>query len=75
MFELFLYSNVFIRYGHLFMSVQKQQLFQHFKTINGSFTVVSHSIFEETCILLESSFHAEWNGFCPSSIYQSICKL
>ena len=41
------------------MSVQKWQLFQHFKTINGSFSVVSNCIFEETCILLESPFHAE----------------
>ena len=41
------------------MSVQKRQLFQRYKTINGSFSVVSHCIFEETCILLESPFHAE----------------
>ena len=69
MFESFSYPNVFIRYGHLFTSVQKRQLFQRFKTINGSFSVVSHCIFEETCILLESPFHAEWNGLCPSSVY------
>ena len=69
MFELFSYSNVFIHYGRLFMSVQKRRLFQHFKTINGSFSVVSHYIFEETCILLESPFQAEWNGVCPSSVY------
>ena len=71
MFELFSYSNVFILYRRLCTSVQKWQLFQLFKTINGSFSVVSHMhcIFEETCILLEAPFHAEWNGLCPSSIY------
>ena len=69
MFESFSYSNVFIRYGRLFTSVQKRQLFQHFKTINGSFSVVSHCIFEETCILLKLPFHAERNGLGPSSIY------
>ena len=41
------------------MSVQKPKLFQRFKTINGSFTVISHCFFEETYILLESPFHAE----------------
>ena len=50
------------------MSVQKQQLFKHFKTTNGSFSVVSHCIFEVTCILLESPFHAELNGLCPNSV-------
>ena len=69
MFESFSYSNVFIRYRRLFTSVHKRQLFQLFKTINGSFSVVSHCIFEETYILLESPFYAEWNGFCPSSVY------
>ena len=69
MFESLSYFNVFIHYGHLFTSVQKRRLFQRFKTINGSFSVLSHCIFEETCILLELSFHAEWNGLCPSSVY------
>ena len=41
------------------MSAQKRQLFQRFRTINGSFSVVSHCILEETYILLESPFHAE----------------
>ena len=41
------------------MGVQKRQLFQCFKTSNGSFSVVSHCILEETCVLLESPFHAE----------------
>ena len=59
MFESFLYSNVFIQYERLFTSVQKRQIFKRFKTINGSFSVVSHCIFEKTYILLESPFHAE----------------
>ena len=59
MFESFSYSNVFIRYKRLFTSVQKWQIFKHFKTINGSFSVVSHCIFVKTYILLESPFHAE----------------
>ena len=59
MFESFLYSNVFIRYERLFTSVQKQQIFKHFKTINGSFSVVSHCIFVKSYILLESPFHVE----------------
>ena len=41
------------------MSVQTRQLFQHFKTINGSFTVLSNCILKETYILVESPFHAE----------------
>ena len=36
------------------MSVQKRQLFQRFKTINGYFTVVSNCILKETYILLQS---------------------
>ena len=59
MFESFWYSNVFVRYERLFTSVQKQQILKRFKTINGSFSVVSHFIFEKTYILLESPFHAE----------------
>ena len=51
------------------MSVKKQQLFKHFKTINGSFSVVSICIFEETCILLELPFHADLNGLCPNAVY------
>ena len=41
------------------MSVQKRQLFQRFKTINGSFTVVNNCILKETYISIESPFHAE----------------
>ena len=59
MFESFSYSNVFVRYERLFTSVQKLQFFKRFTTINGSFSVVSHCIFEKTYILLESPFHAE----------------
>ena len=59
MFESFSYSNVFIRYERLLTSVQKRQFFKHFKTINGSFSVVHHCIFEQTYILLESPFHAD----------------
>ena len=59
MFQSLSCSNVFIRCECLFTSVQKQQLFQRFKTINGSFTVVSNCILKETYILLESPFHAE----------------
>ena len=42
------------------MSGQKQQLFKCFKP-NGSFSVVNLHIFEETCMLLESPFHASLN--------------
>ena len=59
MFESFSYSNVFIRYERLFASVQNRQFLKCFKTGNGSFSVVSHCIFENTYILLESPFHAE----------------
>ena len=54
------------------MSVHKWQLFKHLKTINGPFSVVSHCIYEETCILLGLPFRAELNGLCPNSVYQSI---
>ena len=56
-----MYSNVFIHHERLFMSGQKLQLFKSFKPCNGSF-LVSHYIFEESCILLESPFLAELNG-------------
>ena len=59
MFESFSYSNVCIPYERLFTSVQKRKIFKSFKTINGSFSVVSHCIFVKTYILLESPFHAE----------------
>ena len=59
MFESFLYFNVFIRYEHLLLSVQKWQLFKHFKTTIGSYSAVSHCSFKDTCILLESPFYAE----------------
>ena len=48
--------------------VVKTTIFEHFKPLNDSFSVVSLYIFEETCILLESPFHAELNGLCPNSI-------
>ena len=51
------------------MSIQEWQLFKCFKTTNDSFSVVNHCIFEETCILLKSPFHAEWNGLYPNSVY------
>ena len=53
MFESFSYSNVFIQYERLFTSVQKRQIFERFKTINGSFSVVSHCNFVQPYILLE----------------------
>ena len=59
MFDSFSYSNVFIRYERLFTSVQKRQFLKRFKTINGSFSVVSHCSFAKTYILLELPFHAE----------------
>ena len=59
MFESFSYSNVLIQYKRLFMSIQKRQISKHFKTINGSFSVLSHSIFVKTYILLETPFHPE----------------
>ena len=34
-----------------------------FYTTNCSFSVVSHCIFEETYIVIESLLHAVWNGF------------
>ena len=51
------------------MSGQKWQLFEHFKPLNDSFSVVRLYIFEETCILLESPFHTELNDLCPNSVY------
>ena len=53
-FELFLYFNVFVQYEHLFMRDQKRHLFEHFKQLNASFSVVSLYIFNKICILLES---------------------
>ena len=47
----------------------KRQLFKHFKQPNGSSSVVSLYIFKETCTLLELSFHAEFHGLGPKSIY------
>ena len=64
--ELLLHSNTFVRYKHLFTSGQKWQLFKHFKPRDGSFSVVTLYISEET---LESPFHAELNGHCPNSVY------
>ena len=68
MLESYLYSNVFVHYGHWFMSGQNQQLFELFKPINDSFSVVSIYIFEETYILLESPFHTELSGLCTNSV-------
>ena len=36
------------------------------KTINGYHSVVSVHISKETCILLETPFHAEFNALCPT---------
>ena len=36
-----------------------------------AFSVVSHCIFEETCILLESPFYAEWKGIWNSLMQKS----
>ena len=51
------------------MRGQKLQLFEHFKPLNDSFSVVSFYIFNETYILLESPFHTELNGLFPNSVY------
>ena len=51
------------------MTSQKWQLFECFKPLNNSFSVVSLYIFEETYILLESPFHTELKDLCPNSIY------
>ena len=69
MFEPFLYSNVFVHYKHYFTSSQKRPLFEHFKPLNDPFSIINLYIFKETCIVLESPFHSELNGFCFNSIY------
>ena len=51
------------------MSGQKRQLFEHFKPLNDSFSVVNLYRFKETYILLELPFHVELNGLCHNSIY------
>ena len=51
------------------MSGQKRELFEHFKTLNDSFSVVGLYILEETYILIELPFHVELNGRCPNSVY------
>ena len=51
------------------MSGQKHQLFEHFKPLNDSFSVVILYIFEEAYILLESPFDVEFNGLYPNSVY------
>ena len=49
-FESFLYSNVFVRYDHLFMSDQKQHLFKHFKPFCLSqFLNQAHASFAGWC--------------------------
>ena len=52
-------------------SVQEQHSFKHFKPLNGSFSVISVYLFEETCISLESAFHAKLNG--PLYTIVSVC--
>ena len=69
MYKSFLYSNVFICYKCYLMSGEKWRLFEHFKPLNNSFSVVNLYIFEETYILLELPFHMELNGLCPNSVY------
>ena len=54
--ELFLYSNAFVHYKCMFMNAQRRQLFEHFKIITGSFSVVSLCIIKETYKLLKSLF-------------------
>ena len=44
------------------MSGQKRQLFEHFKPLNDSFSIVSPCIFKETYILFELPIHNELNG-------------
>ena len=56
------------------MSGQKRQLFEHFKTLNDSFSVISHYIFEETYILFELPFHTERNGFSPTPYIKKIVR-
>ena len=45
----------------------KCQLFEHFKPLNGSFSVASLYILTKP-IFLELPFHAELNGVCTNSI-------
>ena len=62
------HSDVFICYVRVFVHEwSKQQLLKCFKPFNGSSSIVSLHTFEKTCILLESPFHAEWNGICANS--------
>ena len=51
------------------MSGQKRQLFECFKPLNDSFSVVRLHIFEETYVLLELPFYTELNGLCPNFVY------
>ena len=50
------------------MSGQNRQLFERFKPLNDSFSVVSFYIFEETYILLELPFRTKMNGICPNYV-------
>ena len=50
-------------------SICLQDLFEHFMSHNGCFSVVSLYSSEENCILMESPFHAELNGPHPNAIY------
>ena len=51
------------------MSGHKRQLFECFKPLNDTFSVVSLYIFKETYILLELPFHVELNSLFPISAY------
>ena len=44
-------------------------IFERFKPLNDSFSVVTLYIFKETYTSLESPFNAELNGLCPNSVY------
>ena len=44
-------------------------------SVLSNVSVVNLCIFDETCISLDSPIHAEQNGLCLNSVYQSIHKL
>ena len=41
----------------------------HFKSLYRNFSVISLNVIDETCIIVESTFHAEFNSLCPNSIH------
>ena len=55
-----------MQYEHLCTNSRKWHLFQHFKPINGYFSVV---ILKETYILLELPFYSASNALGPNIIY------